>query len=390
MKRIHLNIILAALAGAFLASCGGKNEEKAAPSQGEFQGTPVVLAPLEERDFTRYLTLKGTLEAKDRVIVSSRVNGTLEKVLVEEGDAVQEGQVLFRMDERTFRDQVTVAEATLAAQESAVEVARAQVEKAQASLHKATLDVERFRRLFQKGNVSANEVETYELDFQEAKADSTLAQANLAAQEAQVRLARASLSIARKSLEDCTVKALMAGRISARLQEPGQELGVGTPVVEVVDPTLLRAVASLPADYYASVLPGTTTLRLGDAKGKALKEVTVTDKSPDIQPGLRTFQVRGLFSVAPGESLVPGQLVDISVALEHAHGFAVPLSVPVRRSSGLLLYAVEEGKAKAILVQEGITQDGMVQVTGEGLSAGGMVVVEGQYMIQDGDAVLVK
>ena len=389
MKNLHL-CMLAILAGAVLVSCGAKKEASAKETSEEFKGTPVVLAPLAERDFVRYLTLKGSLEAKERVMVSARVGGTLEKVLVEEGDTVQEGQVLFVMDQRTYRDQVLVAEATLAARQSAVSVARAQEEKAQASLHKATLDVERFRRLFQKGNVSANEKETYELNFQAATADFALAQANVAAEEAQVRLAEASLSIARKSLEDCTVKAPMAGRISARLQEPGQELGVATPVVEVVDPLRLRAVVSLPADYYAVVKPGETVLRLGDGKGRTLKEVTVTDKSPDIQPGLRTFQVRGLFTVAEGEELVPGQLVDIAVELERSHGFAVPLSVLVRRTSGLLLYTVVENMARAIPVQEGITQDGMVEVSGEGLSAGQEIVVEGQYMIQDGDAVLVR
>ncbi len=390
MKHLRWYIVVV-LAGAFLASCGGKKGGASVQETSEeYQGTPVVLAPLTERDFTRYLTLKGSLEAKDRVVISARVGGTLESVLVEEGDMVQEGQVLFVMDQRTYRDQVLVSEATLAARRSAVEVARAQVEKAQANLHKATLDVERFRRLFEKGNVSSNEKENYELNFQAATADFALAQANVAAEEAQVRLAEASLSIARKSLEDCTVKAPMAGRVSARLQEPGQELGVATPVVEVVDPLRLRAVASLPADYYAFVKPGETLLRLGDGKGKVLKEVKVTDKSPDIQPGLRTFQVRGLFSVEEGEDLVPGQLVEVSVALEHSHGFAVPLSVPVRRATGLLLYTVVEGQARAIPVREGITQEGMIEVSGEGLTLGGEIVVEGQYMIQDGDAVLVR
>ncbi len=352
-------------------------------------GTLVVMGQLQERDFTRYLTLKGTLEAKTQTTVSTRVGGTLKEVCAEVGDRVQAGQKLFSLDDRTYRDQVEVAEATLAARQSAVAVSQAQLEKAQASFHKASLDVERFRRLFEKQTVSSNELETYTLSYEASSADLSLAKANLSAAEAQVRLAEASLSIAKKNLEDCTILAPISGCVAARLQEPGEEVRVEAPVFKLLDPAALRVVAFLPAAYYAKILPGKTELLVEDGNG-VQKAILVTDKSPLIQSSLRTFQVRGELTAGEGDALVPGQLVEVSVALEKSHGFGVPLSVPVRRVSGLLLYRVENGRAVALPVEEGITQDGVVEVRGEGLSAGLSVVVDGQYMIQDGDAVQVK
>ncbi len=352
-------------------------------------GTLVVLGHLQERDFTRYLTLKGTLEAKNQTTVSTRVGGTLKEVCVEVGDRVQAGQKLFSLDDRTYRDQVEVAEATLAARQSAVSVAQAQLEKAQASFHKASLDVERFRRLFEKKTVSSNELETYTLNYEASSADLSLAKANLSAAEAQVRLAEASLSIAKKNLEDCTILAPISGCVAARLQEPGEEVRAEAPVFKILDPVSLRVVAFLPAAYYAKIVPGKTELLIEKEDGTK-KTILVTDKSPLIQSSLRTFQVRGELTVGEDEALVPGQLVEVSVALEKSHGFGVPLSVPVRRTSGLLLYRVEDGCAVSLPVEEGITQDGVVEVRGEGLSADLPIVVEGQYMIQDGDTVHTK
>lgn len=375
-----LSFALAFLAIGTHAACAGES----APA-----GTLVVMGQLQERDFTRYLTLKSTLEAKNQTTVSTRVGGTLKEVCAEVGDRVQAGQKLFSLDDRIYRDQVEVAEATLAARQSAVVVSQAQLEKAQASFHKASLDVERFRRLFEKKTVSSNELETYTLNYEASSADLSLAKANLSAAEAQVRLAEASLSIAKKNLEDCTILAPISGCVAARLQEPGEEVRAEAPVFKILDPAALRVVAFLPAAYYTKILPGKTELLVENEKG-AQKAILVTDKSPLIQSSLRTFQVRGELTAGEGDALVPGQLVEVSVALEKSHGFGVPLSVPVRRASGLLLYRVEDGRAVALPVAEGITQDGVVEVRGEGLSAELPVVVDGQYMIQDGDAVQVK
>ena len=152
----------------------------------------------------------------------------------------------------------------------------------------------------------------------------------------------------------------------------------------------MRAVASLPAEYYSVIRPGETVLRMTLAGNDGSWEVKVTDKSPVIEKGLRTFQVRGTFGNPDKNLLVPGQLVDLAVNLKQSHGLGVPLIVPVRRASGLLLYTVVDGKAKEIAVTEGISEDGVLEVSGEGLSADLPIVFEGQYMIQDGEPVLLK
>ncbi len=387
MKKI-LFWTISVVAGLLAVSCG--KSEKKAETVSRAVGTPVVMGNLVERDFTSRLMLKGTLEPTVHTTVAARVSGTMLKVLVEEGDSVEAGQLLFTIDERNYRDKYEVASATLEAQKSAVEVARAQVEKAEAGFRKSSLDVERYRRLREKERVSANELEAYELKYDSAKADLSLAKANLSSQEAQVALAEANLSIAKKNLDDCSAYAPFSGRVSGRLHEPGEEIKAETGIIRLVSLDEMRAVASLPAEYYSVIRPGETVLRMSLAGNDGSWEVKVTDKSPVIEKGLRTFQVRGTFGNPDENLLVPGQLVDLAVNLKQSHGLGVPLIVPVRRASGLLLYTVVDGKAKEIAVTEGISEDGVLEVSGEGLNADLPIVFEGQYMIQDGEPVLVK
>jgi RND family efflux transporter MFP subunit len=297
--------------------------------------------------------------------------------------------VLFTIDDQSYRDKVAVAQATLAAQTAAVEVAKAQAEKAQANFHKASLDVERFRRLFEKQNVSANELETYTLRYEAAKADLSLANSNVAAQEAQVELAKASLAICRKDLDDCTIKAPVDGCVSRRLHDPGEEVAKKDTVVTIVDTSRLRVVAALPAEHYNAIQPGKTVLRVTAEDGTS-RDVVVTDKNPVIEAGLRTFELRALFDNDGEGSFVPGALVGVAVEMKRVRGYGIDISVPVRRKAGTILYTVENGRAKAIPVETGISQDGMVHVAADGLDAEMPIIVEGQYMIQDGDAVKVK
>ncbi len=389
----NLLLLLTVLSICLLnSSCLGKKEKEPAPAETT-QTAPaanVKTAPLTERDFVEYLTLKGTIEAKNKASVSARVGGSIKEVLVEKGDSVKAGQILFTIDDASYRDKVAVAKATLQAQTAAVEVAKAQAEKAQANLHKASLDVERFRRLYEKKTVSSNELETYTLHFESAKADFALAESNVAAQEAQVELAKASLAICQKDLDDCVIRSPLDGAVSARFHDPGEEVAKKDTILTIVDSGTLRATASIPAEYYDAVQPGKSILRITQERQTEPVNVLVTDKNPVIEEGLRTFELRAQFSNDGAVKFVPGALVNIAVELKRSHGLGVDISVPVRRTAGVLLYTVENGKAKAIPVQMGISQDGMVEVSAEELTAELPIIVEGQYMIQDGDAVTVQ
>lgn len=392
MKTLFTNTALAIALGCLatgFASCGNKaksssSSEAASDAKDDRQTVLVRTGILQKRLLHELLQVNGTLESKDKAVISSRVGGTIAEVNFDLGDTVKAGEVLFRIDDRSYRDAVQVAAATLAAQEAAVKVAQANLSKAQAELHKADLDALRFKRLHDSGNASSNELETYQLSQERAKSGVDYAQASLQAQIAQVELAKATLAIKQKDLEDTVIKAPFDGRIAARMHDPGEEVAARTGVFSLIDPGIVRAALSLPSEYYGRIEPGETAIQLEIGGRKYGRQVKVTSKSPAIETGLRTFEIKAEFSNDDPELLVPGAMLSASIQLSSREAFAVPLEVPLKRESAVVLFAVDEGKARALAVTTGIEESGWVEVDGEQLAEDMQYVVDGQFQIDDG------
>ncbi len=397
MKNLKILTVLLIALGSIIGatSCGnsetGDTTTTTAPAAPAAAATvPVRVTALSQRTFTDFLRVKGSLEAKNKATISSRVTGTILEVKADIGDQVKAGQVLFTIDPRTYQDGVEVAAATVKAQQAAVKVAEANVVKAQAELHKATLDQQRFQRLFDKKQVSSNELEQYQLAFEQAKSGLAYAEASLESQKAQVALAEATLAIKQKDLEDTVIKAPFDGAIASRLHDPGEEIDGHTAVFTLVDTRVLRATAALPAAYYNSIVTGKTTLELA-VDGKVYPhKVLITEKSPVVETGLRTFTIKAqIQNDHPKNPLVPGVLTDMAVALKQSTGFALPDLVPIRRESGTLIFTVVDGKAKAIAVSLGLEEDGLVEIHADQLTQGMPIITDGQYLVQDNTPVAV-
>ena len=195
-------------------------------------------------DADHALTIYGNVEVRQAEL-AFRVPGRLQVMELDEGQAVHQGDVLARLDARTFEDDVLSAEANLAAQEAALQKlvagprpaeiarARAMVAEASASVKNARPDLLRTEQLFEAGVLAQATVE----DARSAKlaADARLASANeslrllaegsraedIAMAEANVRAARARLSAARNARADAVLSAPSDGIVTSRVREPG-------------------------------------------------------------------------------------------------------------------------------------------------------------------------
>ncbi|MBL9026529.1 MAG: biotin/lipoyl-binding protein, partial [Myxococcales bacterium] len=192
----------------------------------------------------RELTIYGNVEVRQAEL-AFRVPGRLELMELDEGQVVHEGDALARLDTRTFDDDVSAAEATLAAQEAVLQKlvagprpaeiarARAMVAEASAGVKNANPDFARTERLFEEGVLAQATLE----DARAAKqaADARLFSANeslrllvegsreedIAMAEANVRAARARLSAARNARADAELFAPSDGVVISRVREPG-------------------------------------------------------------------------------------------------------------------------------------------------------------------------
>jgi len=333
--------------------------------------------------------VQGSVEAKNFAMVSPRIPGVLETIFVDEGDVVTGNETkLFQTDAANLRENVEIGRHNLTVAQCARRQAEASLEKTRADLHKAQLDYERFKRLFEKEATTANALEEQESHYLQLQATEKLnaAQVDLAA--AQQDQAQAALAIAEKNLTDATIYAPISGKISQRLLEPGEMGSPGKAVLRIDDTSLVEVAAFLPAQYYSAVVPGQTTMKIG-VSGIDMGTQVITYKSPTIHPRLRTFEIKCVLQDPPG-GVTAGAMAQIVVILESRRGIGVPSAALQQRGGRSVVFVIENNVAREVPVETGIESDGWTEIRSGELKEAAAVVTMGQYMVEAGTQVTVQ
>ena len=376
--------LASSLFAILLAGCAEQNDERA-QTLADIP-LPVRTIAATNAPFERAATVQGTLDSVESAIVSARIPGPLLEVCVDLGDRVVAGETrLFAVDSATASNQVVIAREAAATARAHVAVAEANVAKAEAVARKAALDAERFSRLHGEERVSDNEWERAQTQRETSEADVAVARASLQLARQQVSQAEAQLSIAERQLADATLYAPCDGIVSARLREPGEQVGPGTPVVAIKGTAEVKALAFLPAQHYTSVEPGETEVEIGVGGAKTTAKIAA--KSPAIDPRLRVFEIKALL---PGsDTAVAGAMADFRVVFERRTGVSVPQEAILSRASGAVVFlARQDGTAKEVPVRVGLRDGGRAEIL-SGLAAGDPVIVQGQTQLYDGRKIAI-
>ncbi len=167
------------------------------------------------------VAISGSIKAVNSAFVKARVAGELQGLTVREGDRVQAGQVIARVDSTEYSARVRQAQ-------QQAESAKAQVEIAKRSF-------DNNRSLVDQGFISKTAMES--------------ATANLAAAQAAYLAAQAGADVATKALSDTVLRSPIEGLVAQRLAQPGERVAIDARIIEVVDLRRLELEASLsPAD----------------------------------------------------------------------------------------------------------------------------------------------
>ncbi|WP_245418006.1 HlyD family secretion protein [Cohaesibacter celericrescens] len=188
----------------------------------------------------------GRIEA-ERIAVATKLAGRVAEVLVSEGDWVQEGQTIARMDTKDLEAELHQAQATvLQAQQQKLQ-AEALLRQRQSELTTAQAAFSRVKKLAKDGFNSQAQ-----LDVQQTVLDS--AQAAVAAAEAGVPLAKATIAAAEAAVEgvqslidDASLQAPRAGRVQYVLEHSGEVVAAGTSIVTLTDLTNMHMTIFLPS-----------------------------------------------------------------------------------------------------------------------------------------------
>ena len=292
-------------------------------------------------ELTSGLPISGALKAVNSAIVKARVPGELQGLTVREGDRVEAGQVIARVESTEYADRVRQAQEQADAAKAQVEIAQRQVDNNAA--------------LVRQGFIS------------KTAADNSLASLNTA--QANHRAAQAGIDVLRKSLADTVLRAPISGQVSQRLAQPGERVAPEARIVEIVDLSRLELEASIsPADSVAVRVGQQALLRIeGVAQPVA---ATVARINPSAQAGSRSVLIYLTVAAQPG--LRQGLFAQGQLATETQRALAVPLNA-VRTDKPLPYVQVVEGDRIAHrTVQTGVRGevDGELWVAVQGVADG--------------------
>lgn len=167
--------------------------------------------------------------------VSTKIPGRVSEILVSEGDLVEIGQVVARMDVAQLKAQSLRARAEIASAKSQVSSAQAQVVVARNQLELASRKLRRTDELLARGSVSRETYDIEETERDVARASVDGAEANLLSALRNVDAAQAVADEIATSIADAELKSAVFGRVLYRLAEPGEVLGTGGKILTIVN-----------------------------------------------------------------------------------------------------------------------------------------------------------
>lgn len=354
---------VAALALA-LSGCEGGEERRGPPP------APVEVAEATTRPMPVEVRENGTVVADATVELKSEVGGRLARIAFEEGELVEEGQLLFEIEREPYEAALRAAEAALQEAEQAARLAHS--------------EARRYRRLAREGAASEQMLE---------QRLSAARQARAAAEKA-----RAALDRARIDLERTRIVAPMRARTGA-LQAHVGDLVPANGAEALV--TLRRiSPAEVAFAVPASLLPSIRSrmeaaepLQVevyapGAHRPLGVGRLTFVDNAIDEATG--TIGLKATFP-NEDEALWPGQFVEVRMELGTLPDAVVVPEPAVQRSQqGEFVFVVgPDGKARQRPVATGIRAGGLVQIR-EGIAPGDRVVTDGQLRLFPGAAVAIR
>lgn len=327
---------------------------------------PVRVATAELRTLDHTLQAIGTVEAFNTVTVRSRVDGELQEILFADGQRVGQGDVLARIDPRTYQVQL--------------DQALGQQAQNLAQLKNAERDLQRYRQLFEQKSLARQQ-----LDTQIALVEQHRAMA---------RTNQAAVDHAQLQLDFTEITAPLTGRLGLRQVDVGNLISAnsadGLVVITQIQPisvrfslpqadlpdvrTAMRSGRSLPVDVYGP--DGTTVLDRG--------ELSAVDNQIDISTGTVSLKAR---LPNEDETLFPNQFVNVKLNVDSGQSLAIPVTAVQYGSIGTFVYVIDDENTAHIREVVAGRVDGRFMAVSAGLSPGDRVVIDGIDRLRGGTKV---
>ena len=314
-----------------VTACGGKQTQQVVEQRAQL----VETAPLAVSDISRELEFSTTLQGWQTLNVAPSLTGKIEHIYVEVGTTVGAGANLVRMDQ----NQYTTTKLTYT---------------------NLGVEMQRMESLRESGAVSQQVYDQTRLSYEQTK--ETL-----------------------EFLEKNTyVKAPFAGVISAKNYEDG-ELYSGQPILVLTQIYTLKALISIPENYYPNVKKGMAVTLSSEIYTGETFPATIDIVYPTVDPASHTFQAR-LRIPNSALKLRPGMYVKTKMSMGMARAMVVPYQsvLKLTGSNDRYVFLDDGGVAKRVFVKLGQRFDENIEIISDELQEGDRLVVVGQAKLVDG------
>lgn len=343
---------------AFGVFRGGAIWGKEEVSRGDLHVQTVATAVAEKVTKENNLSLTGNVEAYQQAIISGKVAGRVEQILVENGAAVRVGQALVKLESQDYANALAMSQAVL--------------KKAQTSLATTQNNFQRFQELHKQGAISQKDFEDIEMALRMSEADDASA--------------IAAVSNAEEALRNATVSSPISGIVANKNVKTGQVLSPGVPLMTVEDISSVYLVVNIEQKDIAKVKKGLKAEVTIDGFGGQSFEGVVEIVNPVASPGARVFETK--IKVQNTDLLLkPGMFAKVQVKTGDSQEVLAVQQSALSSKQGMFFIFVPEGdKVKRQQVEVGQLIGEMIEIK-SGINEGQQVVVTNVNKLKDQDTV---
>src|SRR5262245_60781131 len=386
---------IAILTLSVLVLVSGCSSPQAQSGPPVFPPVPVATAMAVQEPVPIQIRTVGAAEAYSTVEVKSQVDGPLMSVNFTEGANIGQGQLLFEIDSRPYREALRQAEAALAKDQAQLRVAEATLARSQAQLKNARADASRFEQLSKEGISTRQQEEQIRTAAEVAGHSVQADEAAIETIRSAIEADRATIEQAKLNLAYCQIHAPISGRAGNLLLHPGNLVkangDTALVVLNQIQPIFVNF--GVPERYLSGVSEqqARRKLRVDVSPEKESMPVTgtlsVIDNAVDRNTG--TIRLKAALDNKQGR-LWPGQFVNVVLTLDTQTATVVPSEAVQVGQQGSFIYVVkadQEVEPRPVTVGQTITGKVIIE---NGVMAGEAIVTDGQSRLFPGAKISTK
>jgi len=377
---LAVGLLIAGVVGWFLFEWLNQPDASPARRSRAVRAVPVEVAPVEHGPMKLARVFSGTLEARAQFVVAPKISGRLEHIYVNLADTVERGQIVAELDDAEYVQAVAQARANL-------DVALANAAGARSALNIAGRELERTRKLRERGIASESQFDTARANQLDKKSQLDVMQALVSKAESALRSAEIRLGYTKVTADwgDTDERRIVA----ERYVDEGSTVAANAPLLRIVEIDPIIAVVFVTERDYALLSPRQPVALSTDAFPGQHFEGRIERIAPVFREATRQARIE---LMVPNRDLrlKPGMFIRASVVLDRVDDAThVPVQALTRRDGENGVFVVKpDGRSVAWRkVETGIRDAGRVHVSGEGIS--GRVVTLGQHLLKDGSTITI-